>query len=128
MRAAHQRISVDSDELVSRSEPTILNKQGERHSIEKGYLCPKPSPATQTLISPCNYPSTLREAASEQPQPLGKVPMADLPRVSLPTYFVTVPIWQKLLDINHGPIRPVGSTTDCQPQARGVCYRNALDS
>lgn len=36
MCAAHQRISVDSDELVSRSEPTILNKQGGRHSIEKG--------------------------------------------------------------------------------------------
>lgn len=46
MCAAHQRISVDSNELVSRSEPTILNKQGERHSIEKGYFCPKPPPAT----------------------------------------------------------------------------------
>lgn len=30
MCAAHQRVSVDSDELVSRSEPTVLNKQGEK--------------------------------------------------------------------------------------------------
>lgn len=75
-----------------------------------------------------HYSSVLRKAASEQLQPLGEVPIAKSLRVSTLTYLVTVAIWHKLLNINHGAVGPVGSTTDRQPQAGGFCYGNALDS
>lgn len=50
--AAHQRISVDSNELVTGSEPTVLNK--EKEHWERMSLCPTPSPAIQISISPCH--------------------------------------------------------------------------
>lgn len=61
------------------------------------------------------WSSILRKAASEQLQLLGEVPLAKSLSVSTVTYLVTVTIWHKLLNINHGAIRPVRSTTDCQP-------------
>lgn len=50
--AAHQRISVDSNELVTGSEPTVLNK--EKEHWERMSLCPTPSPAIQISINPCH--------------------------------------------------------------------------
>lgn len=68
-----------------------------------------------SLVHIMHYSSILRKAASEELQLLGEVPIAKSLGVSPLTYLVTVTVWHKLLNVNHGTIRSVGSTTDCQP-------------